>query len=52
MTINVFVIYDESKAVPQIPSHNKVLQETRSKLTGEHLTQKHDSKKVTSMHLY
>ena len=23
---NVFVIYDESKAVPEIPSHNKVPQ--------------------------
>ena len=39
---NVFVIYDEAKTVPQRPSH---------KSTGEHLTQKHDSKKAAAMHL-
>ena len=53
---NVFVIYDESKAVHQRPSHDRVSQKHannwQEKLTGEHLPQKRDSNKAAAMHLY
>ena len=47
---NVFVIYHESKAVSQTPSHDKVSQ--KNVLTGEHLPQKRNSNKAAAMHLY
>ena len=47
---NVFVIYDESKAVLQRPSLDKVFQ--KYSLTGEHLPQKRDSNKAAAMHFY
>ena len=43
----VFVIYDESKAVPQGPSHDKVSQ--KHALTGEHLAQKRNSNKSAAL---
>ena len=47
---NVFVIYHESKAVSQRPSHDRVSQ--KNVLTGENLPQKHNSNKAAAMHLY
>ena len=47
---NVFLIYHESKAVSQRPSHDRVSQ--KNVLTGEHLPQKRDSNKAAAMHLY
>ena len=47
---NVFVLYDELKAVFQRPSHDKVFQKHAP--AKEHLPQKQDSNKAAAMHLY
>ena len=52
LQINLFIIYNESKGAPQRPSHDKVPLKTRRKLIEKQLTQKHDSNKAATMHIY